>query len=440
MSLLERIGNRLGGLAHKQEQAPAPASRRVASTAPREAVNDAQAYGVAIVRAAVPPGAWYWQAVRVHHLTPEENGGNHHIFLDLLDPATATDASPLGGRVFGARARITWDDGEQIVTVEKPLNEPGTNFPMWKWQVCAAEALGLPGEALPTDRVTGMHTGHPDEATGNTLFHHSFGVTYLKVRTADAVYTDSVIYGAIHRAAGRSVALLRDESTVASQVVTAEETFRFTDLGAGQYVIIVEGTQLRSQPVSVNGQDQSQLDLTLVLAESAIAGTVRSGAGRTVALIRDGVEVATQIVAADARYRFAGLTAGTYRVTIPGTQAISPAITLDGIRTAAVDLVAPAADKPLAHYVLFGPPDRAATRAHLLLAEDYLLAFAPAFGFSPAEARSASLVTILGGPDAVSTQVEADLAAAGIPVQRIAGSVTEVAAALAARVKGGQAF
>ena len=168
-----------------------------------------------------------------------------------------------------------------------------------------------------------------------------------------------MIYGVIHRAAGRSVALLRDEFMVASQVVTAEETFRFTDLGAGQYVIVVEGTQLRSQPVSVNGQDQSQLDLTLVLAESAIAGTVRNGAGRTVALIRDGAEVATQIVAADARYRFAGLTAGTYRVTIPGTQAISPAVPLDGIHTAIVDLVAPAADKPLAHYVLFGPPDRA---------------------------------------------------------------------------------
>ena len=129
MTLFNRMGNRLGGLAASKRRRRPQQSRRAASTAPREAVNDAQAYGVAIVPAAVPPGAWYWQAVRVHHLTPEENGGNHHIFLDLLDPATATDASPLGGRVFGARVRITWEGGEQVVTLEKPVNEPGDQLP-----------------------------------------------------------------------------------------------------------------------------------------------------------------------------------------------------------------------------------------------------------------------------------------------------------------------
>ena len=73
-------------------------------------------------------------------------------------------------------------------------------------------------------------------------------------------------------------------------------------------------------------------------------------------------------------------------MAVAGSQAISPAVTLDGANTAIVDLVAPAANKPLAHYVLFGPPDRPATRAYLLLAEDYLLAFVPAFGFSAKEA------------------------------------------------------
>ncbi len=113
---------------------------------------------------------------------------------------------------------------------------------------------------------------------------------------------------------------------------------------------------------------------------------------------------------------------------------------LDGTNSVSVDLVAPALNKPLAHYVLFGPPDRPATRVHLLLAQEYLLAFGPTFGFSQNDAHNASLVTIIAGTDAVSTQVEADLAADGAPVQRIAGSVTEVAATLAAHVASGKAF
>jgi hypothetical protein len=134
-----------------------------------EPIDDAATYGVTIVPADVPEGATYWRAVRVHHLTPEENQGRHHIFLDALDEA--------GSRVFGAQARVTWPGGEQTLTVDKPLGEPGTNFPMWKWQICAVEMLGL-----PSDRVENLHTGHPDEppGQGNTLFHHSFEVVFQR--------------------------------------------------------------------------------------------------------------------------------------------------------------------------------------------------------------------------------------------------------------------
>ncbi len=132
-------------------------------------VNDAETYGVRVVPADAPEGASYWRAVRVHHLTPEENQGRHHIFLDALDEA--------GSRLFGAQARVTWPEGEQTITVEQPLGEPGANFPLWKWQVAALEMLGLPSE-----RVENLHTGHPDEppGQGNTLFHHSFEVVFQR--------------------------------------------------------------------------------------------------------------------------------------------------------------------------------------------------------------------------------------------------------------------
>lgn len=409
-----------------------------AQLAPRDVINDATSYGVQIHTADVAPGTLYWQAVKVHHLTPEENGGNHHIYLDVFDPTLGGE--PYGGRVQGARLRVTWDGGEQIVTVDKPANEPGTNFPMWKWQVCAVECLGLSGQDLPSDRVTGMHTGHPDEGSGNTLFHHSFHVTFVKTQAATQVYTDSVIYGVIHNAAGRTAVLTRGGTEVARQSLGADEAYRFEGLGAAEYVIGVEGTDFRSTATQVNGRDQVQLNLTLVLKQSAISGKVQNGAGREVALLKETTEVARQTVAEDETYRFADLAAGVYRVSIPGTQVVSGPLTVNGTDQATADLVAPAADKPLEHYVLFGSVDLPATRANLLLAQDYLLAFAPAFGFSAAEAQSASAVTIIAKQDEVGAEVEQQLVAAGASVQRIAGTAEAVAAALAARISEGRAF
>ncbi len=401
------------------------------AAAPREVVNDATGYGVQIQPANVVSGAWYWQAVRVHHLTPQENGGNHHIYLDVLDSAA---------RVNGVRLRVTWDGGEQIVTVDKPAGEPGTNFPMWKWQVCSVECLGLTGKELPSDRVTGLHTGHPDEAAGNTLFHHSFHITFVKTKAAERVYTDSVIYGVIHNGAGRTAVLLKEGKEVARKGLGVDETYRFAGLGAGEYVVTLEGTDLKSAVTKMNGRDQVQLDLTLVLKQSAIKGRVRNGAGRTVSLLKNGAEVATQTVVADETFRFANLAAGTYRVALAGTNVASGDLKVDGVNEATAELIAPAAGKAVQHYVLFGPVDSPRTRAHLLLAQDYILAFKPAFGFNAGEARAAGSVTIIGGAADVSADTEAELRAAGATVQRVAGTVAEVSSALSARIASSRAF
>lgn len=365
MSLFAQIRRFLAslfGTGVPQPLLPRPSVER--STGPREVINDATAYGVTIEPAAVAPGAWYWQAVRIHHLTPDENGGNHHIYLDLLDSEKATGTA-LGERVYGARAKVTWQDGEQTVTVDKPLNEPGANFPMWKWQVCSVQALGLPGQELPSDRVKGLHTGHPDEAPGNTLFHHSFSVIFCRVQAQGegAEPHNSVISGFVRRGKGRIVLLWRGDQEVARTSVGDDETFRFAGLRAGAYVVAVEGTAIRSDTVTVDGEN-----------------------------------------------------------------------------TAAVELTLPAGEKPLAHYVLLGPANWPATEANLLLLQDYLLAFRPAFGFSADEAAGAGLVTIVGDTAAVSAEVEARLAAGGAIVQRIAGTPTEVAAALAQRIASGRPF
>ena len=241
-------------------------------------LNDAEAYGVKVEPVKVAPGQWYWRVVQVHYVSPQENHGNHHIYLDVLDPALPDAANGLGGRVFGARLKVTWDGGESIVTIEKPLGEPGGNFPMWKAQDCAVAALGLEGHELPSDRVTGLQIRHPDEAPGNTWGHHSFSVIFMRTQAA------------------------------------------------------------------------------------------------------------------------------------------------------------PSDGKPIAHYVLFGPAEQPATAVNLLLAQEYLLTFHPAFGFNPVEAAGASRVTIIADEKAVGAQIAADLTAAGATVERISGTAVKVAAALAERM------
>jgi hypothetical protein len=88
--------------------------------------------------------------------------------------------------------------------------------------------------------------------------------------------------------------------------------------------------------------------------------------------------------------------------------------------------------------VLFGPPAQPSTLANLLLCHEYLLAFGPCFGFAVSEASHAGLVTIVGDAAAVSQQVEESLRTGGATVQRISGSVGEVAAELAGRISAGR--
>lgn len=143
--------------------------------------NDATKYGVKMHRfidTALP----HFRCIGVHHLTPGENAGKHHVFLDVLNEQ--------GQRMHQAQIEWTWqgrrlEEPAPPVTIDKPDTEPGTNIPI-NW----AQTITLSILNQRSDAVTNLHTRHSDESSpdaengtvpapgGNTRGHHSFYVVF----------------------------------------------------------------------------------------------------------------------------------------------------------------------------------------------------------------------------------------------------------------------
>lgn len=135
--------------------------------------NDATRYG-AQIKPLLPTDAQHFRCIGVHHLTPEENAGNHHIYLDVLDEQ--------GQRIPQAQIEWTWtgrrlEEPAPPATIDKPDTEPGTNIPINWAQTISVMVMGQPG-----DSVHNLHTRHPDEGEngGNTRGHHSFYVVFQR--------------------------------------------------------------------------------------------------------------------------------------------------------------------------------------------------------------------------------------------------------------------
>jgi hypothetical protein len=223
-----------------------------------DVINDAEAYGVEIIPAAVEPGQLYWKVIRVHHLTPEENGGRHHIFLDAVNGSDE--------RLYGTLFTIFWDGGGDTVTIEKQPPEAGANFPMWKWQVCSVEGMGA-----PSDRVINLRTDHPDEAPGNTLFHHSFAITYLHTIAEESeTPASSSISGHAPGGGGHTLDLLNAENVVKTLVVAADERYLFDDLPAGAYTVYDRSDLRVAGPVFLDGVNAVILDFAEPLPEDRV--------------------------------------------------------------------------------------------------------------------------------------------------------------------------
>ena len=135
-------------------------------------------YGAHLVEADVPPGTTYWKVIGVHHLLPKENRGANHTYVEVLNEAGQRPHKP-----------IVWADhqmGEvhEPMPLDKPLNEPAGNFPMYKGRHKVKIRGAARNANEPSDLVEFLHTDHPDEPLpldgqgGNTRYHHSFYIVF----------------------------------------------------------------------------------------------------------------------------------------------------------------------------------------------------------------------------------------------------------------------
>lgn len=135
----------------------------------KNTVNYAKNFGVDVIRTS-DTSKHHWRCIGVRHLTGAENMGNHNIYCDMLDGT--------GERVKQGKLEMTQGNLHPVqAVIDKPDNEPGTNFPVWNGDVECQVRVKAPY----SDTVVGLKTNHPDDDQGNTIGHHSFLVVFMFV-------------------------------------------------------------------------------------------------------------------------------------------------------------------------------------------------------------------------------------------------------------------
>ena len=128
-------------------------------------------FGVSIARWATAGPVW--RAIYVHHLSPQENGNQHNVFVDCLDSMGYwADTSRL-------KVAYTWegrrlDEQAPPRPFEKRPPEPRAQLDLHRGQKITC---WIDDPTLPSDRVVGLRSDVQDVA-GNNLFHNSFVVLF----------------------------------------------------------------------------------------------------------------------------------------------------------------------------------------------------------------------------------------------------------------------
>ncbi len=420
MSLRRRISNAFGLDRGSEEKSAADPVEALANEE-QEVVTESRAvtpdqanlasqYGVSIEPIMAQQDLErYWKVRGVRHLTPEENEGRHHIFVQAHFAENSQHAA--------ATVRITWEGGSQDFTLEKNQRNSILSFAMFTWQTCNVSMVDAHSEL-----VSGLTANHPDELsergerTGNTLFHHSFLVEFEETVVAQK---NSRIFGQIANGADLTLQLLVNGEVLGSGKIPQSGAFRFNSVPAGTFVVQVTDPDTdeivaQSKPISLDGVNAAEVNLEVAPPPSTVE-EVEPAAERPAAV---DLEALTQPPVVETPLPDVVPAAPVPPPTPIQRQA--PA-TREGSPSAPQDYV-----KSMDHYILFGPREHFATRAYLPLLMSHLLESNATFGFSPEEALHAKRVTILASPDVLPATLDESFQKQGIEVTRAYGDLERI--------------
>ena len=223
--------------------------------------NDAENYAVRVVEANAIEGETYWRVIGVHHLTPPENRGNRHVFIEALDEEGHRIQNPF------VWAGWTWegrrpDEAADPVPLDKPLNEPAGNIAMHFGQKVSVWIKGTNRQGTDaSDVVQGIHTAHDDELgpngeKWNSNGHHSFYVVFQRTRKSN-IPADGVISGRIENGAGYTVRISQG-NTVLEQQVDSHNSFRFERLRYGPYRLEAIPPTIIRDDIRLSAEDKEE--------------------------------------------------------------------------------------------------------------------------------------------------------------------------------------
>ncbi len=342
-------------------------------------------------------------------------GGLFKLFFTMRSRLTGQVIAPPAGMVAVLHAPPAWSWTRQV-----PVNPDGT----------------FAFEGLPAGRYR-LQIG--DRILPDLDLN---GETTLQLPPIDlGVGQRSALRGRVADGAGKPqpnvlMTLRRFGLVVAQRRSAADGTYLFNNLPAGTYALEAAGKGVVADGIALDGEREQVRDVLWDSAghRSALQGRVLTVGGKprpgvTVRLLRADAEVGRTQSDSAGGFRFTELAGGVYDLGIGDSGAVLVAnISLAEDTTIAHDLLLPAPQKPLAHYLLF---DRAATETELALtlALRYLRRTGASGGFRLADAAQAATVTIVG--DQVPVTAEATLSAAGCEVGRLSGDGYALAAQLA---------
>ncbi|RME81787.1 MAG: carboxypeptidase regulatory-like domain-containing protein [Caldilineae bacterium] len=156
---------------------------------------------------------------------------------------------------------------------------------------------------------------------------------------------ESVIAGTVVNGAGLTIVLSSD-ALERSQVIAADNTYRFEGLPAGTYSLRIPGTDARRSGLEMDGSNRRTANFTLPEEpeprRSRISGRVTNGEGYTIVL-RGPEGESVYLIGPDEMYAFERLPAGVYSLSIPGTDARRSGLEMNGLNQRTANFTVPAA-------------------------------------------------------------------------------------------------